>query len=85
LPGDDWSDAARAQFVGDCQSELGDELGLAGTDPETGCACIYDDASADPTWTFDAFDAVWSDDDVDPTSDDFRRFTSLLFDCGGIG
>ena len=85
LPGDDWNDAARAQFIGDCQSELGGQLTLAGTEPETGCACIYDDASTDPAWTFDAFNTVWSADDVDPTSEDFRRLTSLLFDCGGIG
>ena len=84
LPGDDWSDAARAQFVVDCEAHLGNFLDVGGLDNEATCGCVYDEASSDPAWTFDSFDATWSADDVDPASDDFRRFMSHLYDCSGL-
>ena len=84
LPGDDWSDAARAQFLVDCEAHLGNFLDVGGLDNEATCGCVYDEASSDPDWTFDSFDATWSADDVDPGSDDFRRFMSHLYDCSGL-
>ena len=82
LPGDDWNDGARTQFLADCQTHLGDELALAG-DPDAACACIYDDASADPEWTFSQFDEVWTSDDIDRVDADVvERFGNLVVDCG---
>ena len=84
LPGDDWSDAARAQFLVDCEAHLGNFLDVGGLDNEATCGCVYDEASSDPAWTFDSFNATWSADDVDPGSDDFRRFMTHLYDCSGL-
>ena len=66
LPGDDWSDAARARFLVDCEAHLGNFLDVGGLDNEATCGCVYDEASSDPAWTFDSFNATWSADDVDP-------------------
>jgi molecular chaperone DnaK len=84
LPGDDWSDAARAQFLVDCEAHLGNFLDVGGLDNQATCGCVYDEASSDPAWTFGSFDATWSADDVDPGSDDFRRFMGHLYECSGL-
>jgi hypothetical protein len=87
LPGDDWNDEARAQFLVDCEANLDDFLDVGGIDTPSTCACVYDEASTDPAWTFHSFDAIWSADDLDAAalrSDDFRRFSSQLLDCSGV-
>jgi molecular chaperone DnaK len=86
LPGDDWNDAARARFVSDCTTHLSGELRLGGSDPTEACGCMYDDAAADPEWTFESFSAAWAADEIESVdSADLSRLSSLILQCGGTG
>jgi hypothetical protein len=85
LPGDDWSDEARAQFMVDCPPALGAEVESLGVDTEsfgTGmegvCGCLYDDMSA--TSDFAAFNEQWSGQ-VDPGSPVGQALTNAIFSC----
>jgi hypothetical protein len=79
LPGDDWSDEARAQFVGDCSTQLASQAGIAGGEPAGVCECIYDDAAA--TQDFGEFNEMWSSDDFDPDTPIGQWLTGATLDC----
>ena len=79
MPGDDWSDAARAQFVADCAPGLGGQASALGSDPESLCGCVYDDVSS--RTDFATFNAVWSSDEFDPNSEMGQALTSAMMTC----
>jgi actin-like ATPase involved in cell morphogenesis len=79
LPGDDWSDAARAQFLDDCATGIATEVAAVGGDPEQLCGCVYDDVSTSSD--FAAFNEQWSSPDFDPSSAVGQDITSALLSC----
>jgi hypothetical protein len=79
LPGDDWSDAARAQFVDDCVTGIATEIAAVGGDPAQLCGCVYDDVSTSSD--FAAFNEQWSSPDFDPSSAVGQDLTSALWSC----
>lgn len=79
LPGDDWSDEARAQFVDDCATGMAAQLGPLAGDPVALCGCVYDDVSTSSD--FAAFNAEWSSDEFDPGSEVGQDLTSAIFAC----
>ena len=89
LPGDDWNDAARAQFVVRLRRPTSaTSSGSAGASPTEACGCIYDDAvdrprvdvrrrstrSGRPTRSTSVDNADLS-----------RASSSLILQCGGTG
>ena len=85
LPGDDWSDEARAQFMEDCPPAFEAEVESLGVDPETFgdgmegiCGCLYDDMST--TSDFAAFNEQWSGD-VSPSGPVGQALTSAMLSC----
>jgi molecular chaperone DnaK len=80
LPGDDWNDAARVQFVEDCAAGLGAQAAFVGGDGEALCGCLYDDAAS--SRDFDEFNAMWSaEGDVDTTDPEVQWLTGAIFAC----
>jgi actin-like ATPase involved in cell morphogenesis len=78
LPGSDWSEEARVQFVDDCATHLGADMSAVGADPADMCGCIYDDVSA--TSDFAAFNEQWTGE-VDPGSEVGQNLTNAVFSC----
>ncbi len=79
LPGDDWSDAARTQFVTDCTSGIASQMASVGADPQTLCGCVYDDVSTSSD--FADFNEQWASPDFDPSSPVGQDLTGALFAC----
>jgi hypothetical protein len=80
LPGDDWSDEARADFVGQCTgNQIGQNLQLTGTEPETGCGCIYDQVSGQVG--FAEFNETWTAPDADTSAPAFQALTNATLSC----
>jgi hypothetical protein len=79
LPGDDWSDDARAQFVDDCSTGIAAQLAVAAGDPVTLCGCVYDDVSTSSD--FAAFNEQWTSEDFDPGSEVGQDLTGALLSC----
>jgi hypothetical protein len=79
LPGDDWSDAARAQFVDDCSTGIAAQLAVAAGDPVAVCGCVYDDVSTSSD--FAAFNEQWTAEDFDPGSEVGQDLTGALLSC----
>ena len=85
LPGDDWNDEARTQFVADCSSAgMAEQAAALGSDPTSLCGCVYDGMSTE--MDFAAFNAEWaSGDDVDPTSEFGQTYTNVILGCALTG
>ncbi|HEV7762826.1 MAG TPA: Hsp70 family protein [Acidimicrobiales bacterium] len=83
LPGDDWSDAARAQFLEDCQPGIEATAAITGADPATTCGCMYDGVSTSDV-SFAEFNEFWVSDPVDSTSPAGVAFTNITIGCAGI-
>jgi actin-like ATPase involved in cell morphogenesis len=83
LPGDDWNEAARTQFVGDCaDSEMGSMMALGGVDAASGCECVYDDLAG--TVPFAEFNTVWTAEDIDPSDPTVEAMANTSLACAGI-
>jgi actin-like ATPase involved in cell morphogenesis len=79
LPGDDWSDAARTQFVTDCADQLGGTAAGALGDLDAVCGCAYDTVSTEVD--FASFKAVWSAEDVDTSDPTFSALMNAFTTC----
>ena len=80
LPGDDWNDAARTQFIGDCDEFIGPTVAGVVDDLRPACECIYGRMSQEVA--FADFNAVWSSpDDVDESDPTFQALTSAILSC----
>jgi hypothetical protein len=78
LPGTDWNDAARVQFVDDCATHLADDMSGLDVAPADICACIYDDMRA--TSDFTEFNEQWAGE-VDPGSEVGQNLTTATLSC----
>ena len=79
LPGDDWSDAARAQFVADCADQLGGTAAGALGELDSVCGCAYDTVSTEVD--FASFKAIWSAEDVDTSDPTFSALMNAFTTC----
>ncbi len=80
LPGDDWSDEARAAFLEDCSaSGVGSQAALVGLDAADLCGCVYDDMSTETD--FGTFNEQMTTDDFDPSSDFGQALTNVVLGC----
>jgi len=79
LPGDDWSDAARTQFVTDCADQLGGTAAGALGDLDAVCGCAYDTVATEVD--FASFKAVWSAEDVDTSDPTFSALMNAFTTC----
>jgi hypothetical protein len=80
LPGDDWNDEARVQFVGDCAPSVAAQVGLSGDDANGMCGCVYD-RSQDSGVTFGEFNEAWAADDLDTTSPAGSQIVDAMTTC----
>jgi Hsp70 protein len=87
LPGTDWNDEARAQFVADCGRLVGDEVaGVVATDQVgPACGCAYDDLAEGGEVTFQDFNAAWSAADVPPSDPTLQTVLTAFFGCATRG
>jgi hypothetical protein len=83
LPGDDWSDAGRAQFVADCTTGVAPALGISGARADDLCTCMYDDIST--STEFAGVNEQWTSTDFDPASPAGRAITSATMNCAAAG
>jgi hypothetical protein len=81
LPGDDWNDEARVQFVEDCAAGSAAQIASVGGDAQALCGCVYDDVSTSSD--FDEFNAQWSSPDFDPSGPVGQDLTGAIFACAG--
>ena len=79
LPGDDWNDAARTQFIDDCDEFIGPRVEAVVTDMRPACECAYDRMSQEVA--FADFNAVWSSSEVEESDPTFQAFMSAIFSC----
>lgn len=80
LPGDDWSDEARSQFVTDCVASLESAAAVVSVDPDDVCGCTYDNVAASGV-SFGDFNTEWSAEEVDPQSEGGQALTSAINSC----
>jgi actin-like ATPase involved in cell morphogenesis len=83
LPGDDWSDAGRAQFLADCTSGVAPAMGISGSRADDVCGCMYDDIST--STGFAGFNEQWTSRDFDPSSPAGLAITSATMSCVAPG
>ena len=83
LPGDDWNDEARVQFVEDCAAGSAAQVAAVGGDAQALCGCVYDDVSTSSD--FDEFNAQWSSPEFDPSGPVGQDLTGAIFSCAGSG
>jgi hypothetical protein len=84
LPGDDWNDEARTQFVADCSAaDMAVQAAALGSDPAALCGCVYDDMST--RTDFATFSTEWASDEFDPSSEFGQALTSATLDCALAG
>jgi hypothetical protein len=86
LPGSDWSDEARSQFVTDCgaNATLASAAGAAGMTPEDLCACTYDTIEESGTVTFEEFNEAYSAAEVDTSAPGTVAMQGAMFECAGL-
>jgi hypothetical protein len=85
LPGRDWSDEARADFVAQCldsQLEAIFSSALSPLSPEEGCACIYDEVEASGQATFDEFNDALTAADIDVSHPGAVAMNGAAWSCG---
>jgi hypothetical protein len=83
LPGDDWGDAAQAQFVEDCSTVFAtaaEQIGGATFDTGAVCGCMYDDISASGVSLAD-FNAMWTGENSDLSGAAFDAYSSAANTC----
>jgi hypothetical protein len=83
LPGDDWSDAGRAQFMADCTTGVAPAMGVSGAGADDMCTCMYDDIST--STDFAGFNEQWTSHDFDPSSPAGQAITSATLGCAAAG
>jgi hypothetical protein len=86
LPGDDWNDDARTQFVAECQSgpNVGTAASAAQMSAEELCACTYDTVEESGAVTFEQFNEDYSAATVDPSSPGTVAMQGAMFECAGL-
>jgi actin-like ATPase involved in cell morphogenesis len=82
MPGTDWNDDARAQFVPDCESFIGTGI-INVDDPTAACGCVYDELAANAD--FATFNPMWAVDDIPLGSPEGTAFQAALSTCTGLG
>jgi hypothetical protein len=82
MPGTDWSDEARTQFVPDCEPIMTSGA-IAVDDPTAACGCVYDELAA--TADFATFNPMWAADDIPFGSPEGDAFQTALMRCTGVG
>jgi hypothetical protein len=80
MPGADWSDEARTDYVEQCAGGLESTAAVLGTDGGQLCGCIYDKMAASPV-TFAEFNTFIQADDIDPSSPTGTAFTDAITSC----
>jgi len=82
LPGTDWNDEARAEFVEAVAAEANIQAGaeFAGVDPEEIAGCVYD--GLESSITFDQLQEAWTAEDVDPSHPAMVAMNSAAISCG---
>jgi actin-like ATPase involved in cell morphogenesis len=83
LPGDDWSDAGRAQFMADCTIGFAPALGVSAGRADDVCTCMYDDIST--STEFAGFNEQWTTTEFDPGSPAGQAITSATMSCVAAG
>jgi actin-like ATPase involved in cell morphogenesis len=78
MPGTDWSEDARAQFVPDCQPIMTAGV-ITVDDPAAACGCVYDQLAA--TADFATFNPMWAADDIPFGTPEGNAFQAAVSTC----